>query len=220
MELNSALFADWLDADIAKAQAQRRDFSPWAMPLVWSPTLILDDTSMRIFKKRVGIFKICEIFGIRDDSWLTIRRMNDMRFLKKFWLLEEKNWKYLDEVISICNEKWVELYWTEILKDIWYKLPEEVKEPDKYAPVDIKQIMAPVVDEVPEDTVKNQWDMVTKKMEKDMSIDMVDLDLLETTDLKDVQTIYKRVTWKGISPNFRNNKQWFIDQLTKLKNTK
>jgi hypothetical protein len=79
---------------------------------------VVDEPTMKLFKRKTGLFKIVEMFGIRDDSGLTIRRMNDMRFLKNFGLLEERNREYLQQVLDICAEKGVEIYGTEELDAI------------------------------------------------------------------------------------------------------
>lgn len=217
-EITGQMFDTSLSKDIELANSQRRQFAPWAAALQGGWTIILDEwATMNVFKERVGIFKICELFGMRDDSGLTIRKMNDIKFLKQFGMLEEKNWKYLTELIAICEDKGIELYNTQLLDEVWYKLTkkEDISAAPAYEQVDIKQIMAPIVEE--ETLVSNQWDAVTKKVEQDMTEDQLDLATIADMPLKDLQITYKRVTGKGISPKFRNDKQRFIDKLTELK---
>lgn len=219
MDLSSGIFDSSLAKDVELANAQRRAFAPGVAPLQWAGTIILDDwPTMNVFKARIGIFKICEMFWIRDDSWLTIRKMNDMKFLKRFWLLEEKNWKYLQEIIDICNSKGVELYNTHMLAEVGFAYTEKEEESSipAYNPVDIKEIMAPAAPEE-EDNNANKWDVITKKIEQDMTPDMINLEELEWLSLSDIQILFKRVTGKWISPKFRNDKEWFVKQLTALK---
>ena len=221
MELNSELFGNAMSQEAEKANAQKRMFAEWAAPLQWGSMVVLDDwATMWVFKARTWIFRICELFGMRDDSWLTIRKMNDMKFLKQFWVLEERNWKYLDEIIDICNEKWVELYNTAILAEVWYVMKKKesvIEYAPTYAPINIEQVMAPVVGEEEQQSASTKWDEVTKKVLQDMDISMVDISALELMDVSDVQLIYKRVTGKWISPLYRNNKSRFVEKLTELK---
>ena len=219
MELSNEMFARPMDEDDRIAAQQRSEFDQWVAPLRTVGTMVLTDKSMWAFKKRVWIYKIVDLFGIRDDSWLTIRRMNDMRFLQKFGVLEKNNWKYLQEVIDICKEKWVELYWTELLKEIGFDMKnDKVDTVTDYVPVDIESVMEEhITEEVPEWNNKAKWVTELKKVDQDLSIDMVDIDGLEYLDIADVKLIYKRVTGKWISPNRRNDKQWFIDKLKEIK---
>lgn len=216
-EFTNDMFGSTLDAEQARANQQRNEMDRLSAPMTGN-TVIVDDATMKLFKKKVWLFRIVEIFGIRDDSWLTIRRMNDMSFLKKFGVLEPKNWSYLTEVLEICKEKWIEIYHTEELDAIGYELKKE--EPlVQYAPVNIKEVMEDKVEipENPESKVHRQWTESTKKVKQDMNIDMVDIDALEDMSLQQIWSIYKRVTGKGISINVLNNKKRFIDKLTELK---
>ena len=93
----------------------------------------------------------------------------------------------------------MELYNTQLLDEVGYKLTkkEEISTTPSYEQVDIKQIMAPAVEEKKEDTrVHLQGNATTKKVEQDMTIDEVNLETLNDMLIEDVRLIYKRVTGK------------------------
>ena len=218
MELTDGFMWDALSQDIALAQQQRSQMWKWVAPIKWPWTLIFEGWTMNLFKERVGLFKIVETFGIRDESGLTIRKLNDMKFIQKFWLLEERNWKYLDEIIATCKEKWVDLYNTELLAEVWYKLKvDEVAPTHVYTPVDIGEVMKEVVTTPDPEGGSTQWLKKTKKVAKDLDIKNVDLDALELMPLDDIHLIYKRVTGKWLSVNVMGNKERFVKKLHELK---
>lgn len=218
MDLTNDMFGSTLDAEQARANQQRSDMDKLSAPMTGG-TVIVDDATMKLFKKKVWLFKIVEVFGIRDDSGLTIRRMNDMAFLKKFGVLEPRNRAYLDEILEICKEKGIEIYHTDELDAIGYIWKKDEPK-EQYKTVDIKEIMEDKVEipENPDSKRELQWDVKTKKVKQDMNIDLVDFELLPDMKLTDVHLIYKRVTGKGISIKVFNDKQRFIDKLQEYKN--
>ena len=204
--------------DVMVAEQQRKQFGAWVTPLSGWWTTVLDQSAMNLFKWRTGIVKIVDLFWIRDDSGLSIRNLYNVAVLKKYGMLEERNWKYLDEVVARCYSKGMELSHKELLDGVGYvvkiaEMPED-KGPivDPYDAIDVAAVTKPV--EIEAKSMAGNMDMAI--VEVDLNIKNVDIPSLDALPIEQVRSIYKRVTGKWISPATKNNKQRFIDKLILL----